>query len=225
LRFWALNKCTNLKKIIPPEHLLKEYGGESDGRPSGGGTMDKYTHHLPKPFKVVVPAWKDFEKEIQVTKEGTVIGWEFKTKNKDIKFGVFLKSTQGKTKDSPIVPMTRYSSHKQIVAGFHTVENVGTYLLRWDNTYSNLYSKTVEYSIFVDGKIYEREGTEVDDEEEDDERKEENDKEEDEDETNTKKKENDDDDQPKEENNKMKKNDQLLDKKDEPKKKTKKQEE
>lgn len=48
--------------------------------------------------EVVIKAWETFEKEIQIKKAQTIVGWEFYTQDYDIAFAVFLKETDSRVK-------------------------------------------------------------------------------------------------------------------------------
>jgi len=153
LEILAPNEAGKILDVIPAESVPKELGGKSDYLISqvGGGDLSKYTSHLPKPFKVQISAWKDFTKEVEADKAGTNIGWEFSTESYDIGFEV--TGPNGEV----VVPYQRHNSNAKVVAGLYSVENPGKYLLRWDNSYSYTNSKILNYSIFVDGKVFESE--------------------------------------------------------------------
>jgi hypothetical protein len=95
--------------------------------------------------RTTVDAGKTFDAEFDV-EANTIIAWEFSTTNgKDISFGVF----EG---DKALVPNTRHDSHKAAVKGqvgpFKTDSSI---ILRWDNSYSYLSGKDLEYSVsFLD---------------------------------------------------------------------------
>jgi hypothetical protein len=105
---------------------------------SGGGAGDGKV-------RTTVDAGKTFDAEFDL-EANTIIAWEFVTTNgKDISFGVF----EG---DKEIQAVTRYDAHKAAVTGrvgpFKTDMSI---VLRWDNTYSYLSGKDIEYSIsFLD---------------------------------------------------------------------------
>lgn len=95
--------------------------------------------------RTTVDAGKSFDAEFDL-EANTIITWEFVTTNgKDISFGVF----EG---DKALVPNTRHDAHKAAVKG-----QVGPFasdtcvILRWDNTYSYLSGKDIEYVVsFLD---------------------------------------------------------------------------
>jgi len=150
LEILAPSEGAKMLAVIPEEYVPKELGGKSEYLISqvGGGELSKYTSHLPKPFKVQIAAWKDFTKEVEADKAGTNIGWEFSTESYDIGFEV--TGPNGEV----VVPYQRHNSNVKVVSGLHSAENPGKYLLRWDNSYSYTNTKTLNYSIFVDGKVF-----------------------------------------------------------------------
>jgi hypothetical protein len=111
-----------------------QLAAQSSGSDSGDGKV-----------RTTVDAGKTFDAEFDV-EANTIIAWEFVTTNgKDISFGVF----EG---DKALLANTRYDAHKSAVTG-----RVGPFasdvsiVLRWDNTYSYLSGKDLEYSIsFLD---------------------------------------------------------------------------
>jgi hypothetical protein len=111
-----------------------QLAAQSSGNSSGDGKV-----------RTTVDAGKTFDAEFDLD-ANTIIAWEFVTTNgKDISFGVF----EG---DKALVPNTRHDAHKAAVKG-----QVGPFkadtcvVLRWDNTYSYLSGKDIEYTIsFLD---------------------------------------------------------------------------
>lgn len=79
------------------------------------------------------------------------ITWEFNTLNYDIAFGVDFETTdaQGATAVHALLPVIRVDSSAQVVTGTHHSAEAGCWLLRFDNSFSYLRSKTVLYRIFV----------------------------------------------------------------------------
>lgn len=105
---------------------------------SGGGSGDGKV-------RTTVDAGKTFDAEFDI-EANTMISWEFVTTNgKDISFGVF----EG---DKALLPNTRYDAHKAAVSGkVGPFKSDATIVLRWDNSYSYLSGKDLEYSIsFLD---------------------------------------------------------------------------
>jgi len=142
-----------LKRNIPPECLLKEYGGEVDYVIPGGGPLSEFKTHIPKLIKQQVS--KTFSITVKVEK-GREIGWQFCTKHYDIAFGlVFQKTKDGKEKI--IQESKRENSHKQPIVGITSAEKTGFYTLHWDNTYSWSRGKYLKYTIWIDGEVLKEE--------------------------------------------------------------------
>nr|XP_023024344.1 SEC14-like protein 4 [Leptinotarsa decemlineata] len=82
-----------------------------------------------------------------VAEEGCFLRWEFKTDGHDIKFGVTLKDEHGV--ESPVVRHRRVASHQMDESGAIACQAPATYTVTFDNTYSLLRSKKLQYCIFV----------------------------------------------------------------------------
>ena len=79
-------------------------------------------------------------------KKGHVIVWSFQTKNHDIGFSCNFN-------DVEVLQYQRYNSHiSPISSCFEVIEN-GLLKLHWDNSYSKLRSKTINYVVKVYDKI------------------------------------------------------------------------
>eukprot|EP01136_Pigoraptor_vietnamica_P024227 Opistho-1_new@77071 len=94
------------------------------------------------------------------------ITWEFATVDYDIAFGVTFEGpegavlgeaaeqarvtegAQGRVLSVPILPCLRVESHSSVISGSHTSHKRGVYLLKFDNAYSMMRSKTVYYRVF-----------------------------------------------------------------------------
>ncbi|XP_054716216.1 SEC14-like protein 2 isoform X2 [Uloborus diversus] len=87
-----------------------------------------------------------------VSKAGSVLRWTFQTKDYNIKFGLFYKPP-GATKSRPaeeIIPVE--SVDCQVVPEENDLicEKIGTYILRFDNSYSWLTAKQLLYKVEVE---------------------------------------------------------------------------
>ncbi|KAL5016998.1 hypothetical protein ScPMuIL_006587 [Solemya velum] len=80
--------------------------------------------------------------ECQIENPGSVLRWEFQTKDYDIAFGVFRKS---ENKTIPIMPVTRVHSHLIAEDGSLVCWDTGTYLLCFDNSFSWIHNKKLLY--------------------------------------------------------------------------------
>ncbi|PVD31384.1 hypothetical protein C0Q70_06796 [Pomacea canaliculata] len=89
---------------------------------------------------------------IELNKNNSILRWQFKTDGFDIGFGVFRKTVEGhqKTGDMEVIlPSDRVNSHLVPEDGSVTCKQSGTYVLRFDNSYSWARSKKVFYIIEV----------------------------------------------------------------------------
>lgn len=82
------------------------------------------------------------EVPLTVECEGSMVAWEFKlTSGKDVGFSVDFIDASGKK--SGMLPYQRLDSHQ----GSFSAPGVGSYMLVWDNSYSILNRKTVQYKV------------------------------------------------------------------------------
>jgi len=140
-----------LRKVIPPESLPIEYGGELDYRPSGGGSIKEVKGAMTKLFRQEVSTHYSVTLFVN---EGSNIGWQFRTKHYDIAFGVLYSPSEGGEKET-IHEVKREDSHKSLIEGLKRVEKKGYYTLSWDNSYSWSRAKFLKYLVFLDGEVVE----------------------------------------------------------------------
>ncbi|KAG5899924.1 hypothetical protein JTB14_002475 [Gonioctena quinquepunctata] len=155
-----------LLQNITPENLPKHYGGslcDPDGNPryttivKQGGKVPKsyYLRNLEAPdsgpkkeFKnAVIKKGDKLVLDFIVAEEGCFLRWEFRTEGHDIKFGITLKDENGV--ESPVVRHRRVSSNQLDESGVISCQAPATYTVTFDNSYSVLRSKKLEYCIFV----------------------------------------------------------------------------
>eukprot|EP00243_Klebsormidium_subtile_P001512 TRINITY_DN12686_c0_g1_i1.p1 TRINITY_DN12686_c0_g1~~TRINITY_DN12686_c0_g1_i1.p1 ORF type:complete len:448 (-),score=130.43 TRINITY_DN12686_c0_g1_i1:330-1673(-) len=87
---------------------------------------------------------ESFEVTLATEGEGTMIAWDFSVDGRrDVGFSVDY-ADQKKVK-MPMLPYTRYESHQ----GHFFSLGAGSYTLKWDNSYSMIYSKVVKYKTEV----------------------------------------------------------------------------
>ncbi|XP_077996318.1 SEC14-like protein 2 [Glandiceps talaboti] len=91
-------------------------------------------------------ATHDLEYTVEIP--GTVISWEFQSEGSDIGFGIF-KNNGSDDGLIAILPNTRYKSNIVVEDGQISVKDPGTYVVRFDNSYSWVKSKKIKYSIQV----------------------------------------------------------------------------
>ncbi|XP_077996184.1 SEC14-like protein 2 [Glandiceps talaboti] len=116
---------------IPESYYLKDKQLNTDGMQTTtvgrGATVDlDYTVEIP----------------------GTVISWGFQTEGSDVNFGIFKKDG-GEKALTTIVPMSRCKSNIIVEDGQVKVDDPGTYVVRFDNSYSWVKSKKIKYAIQV----------------------------------------------------------------------------
>nr|KAI8753313.1 retinal-binding protein-like isoform X1 [Biomphalaria glabrata] len=84
--------------------------------------------------------------ELDVTKAGSVLRWEFKTDGYDIGFGVFRQ--EGPEKVTVVEP-ERVNSHMVPEDGNYTCDVPGKYTLVFDNSFSWTRDKAIQYSVEI----------------------------------------------------------------------------
>ena len=79
----------------------------------------------------------------------TQILWQFTTEERDISFGVDFerKAADGSLHIEPVLKITRINAHLEVVTGSHVSDDEGTWLLKFDNSYSYFRSKTILYRV------------------------------------------------------------------------------
>lgn len=89
---------------------------------------------------------------VRVPKPGsgsTKIVWQFHTLQRDIQFGVDFeaKHADGTIHTETVQATTLINAHLEVVTGAHVAQGEGTWLLKFDNSYSYFRSKTVLYRV------------------------------------------------------------------------------
>ncbi|CAH1232412.1 SEC14L2 [Branchiostoma lanceolatum] len=89
--------------------------------------------------------------EVDVKTPGAVLRWLFKTEDCDIGFGVYkqLGSSNRYQDMEEVVPCSKHNSHLILTDGELLCEEPGKYVVRFDNSYSWVRSKTLRYSVEV----------------------------------------------------------------------------
>eukprot|EP00794_Sanderia_malayensis_P020056 gene20056-22023_t len=113
---------------------------------------------------------------------GSCLFWEFATESYDVGFGVYFEwsistdktvlvsvedsdeedtESPNSKKNKPIIeevlPVLRRNSHEEVIVGSHMYPGQGVYLLKFDNSYSLLRSKTLYYRIQMEEQLFEME--------------------------------------------------------------------
>jgi metal transporter CNNM len=142
---------TTLQKIIPLDHLPKDYSGQLDYSLPKAVPLPELKEKLikikyNKNFVVdKVPRAGVLEKEFFVEKTGCVFHFEFKTIDYDIGFGIKYKATAKDTPQWLHLDLERYNSNVIPVFGRFEVTKPGYYVLHWDNTFSWTREKELHY--------------------------------------------------------------------------------
>lgn len=86
-------------------------------------------------------------------KTSTRVLWQFSTMDYDVGFGLDFErvNEDGTTVLEPILPVMRVNANSQVVEGRHETSSDGAWLLKFDNSYSYLRSKTIFYRILFQG--------------------------------------------------------------------------
>ncbi|GFU51730.1 retinal-binding protein, partial [Nephila pilipes] len=90
------------------------------------------------------------EIRFKITEQGSVLEWEFETKNRDIGFVVYFNSSEDSNLVK-IVPKRRVDTYYGPEKNSIKCENPGIYTIVFDNSYSWMHSKEVFYRIRVRG--------------------------------------------------------------------------
>ncbi|XP_029565833.1 SEC14-like protein 2 isoform X2 [Salmo trutta] len=158
-----------LLKHVDPEQLPVAYGGtltDPDGDPRCR-TMINYGGTVPRSYyvqdnmvkiqydnSVTISRGSALTLEYDITTPSSILRWQFASDGADIGFGVFMQTQEGggaqKVGDMlQVVPSERYNSHMVPEDRSLTCPEPGTYVLRFDNTYSVLQSKKISYTVNV----------------------------------------------------------------------------
>ena len=87
--------------------------------------------------------------KVDTSSSASGIFWEFCTEAYDIGFGVgFLMEGAGKEKEQELLPSVRRECSEDVITGTHAFSTPGTYLFKFDNTYSMFRSKKVFYRVY-----------------------------------------------------------------------------
>ncbi|KAG9487162.1 SEC14-like protein 2 [Eleutherodactylus coqui] len=156
-----------LQKYIPAEELPKYYGGtqiDPDGDIKCKSKIN-YGGDIPKSYYLRDQVQQNYEQSANVSRgsseqmeyeilfPGCVLRWQFQTDGGDIGFGVFRKTKAGERQKAgemdEVLLTERYNSHMVPEDGTLTCTEAGTYVLRFDNTYSYIHAKKVSYTVEV----------------------------------------------------------------------------
>ncbi|KAM9329884.1 SEC14-like protein 2 [Gastrophryne carolinensis] len=156
-----------LQKYIDADQLPQIYGGtltDPDGDPKCK-TKINYGGDVPKSYYVRDQVQQNYENTLSINRgssqqteyeilfPGCVLRWQFQSDGSDIGFGVFRKTKAGERQKAgemiEVVPNQRYNAHMVPEDGSLTCPEAGTYVLRFDNTYSYIHAKKVSFTVEV----------------------------------------------------------------------------
>lgn len=166
IHIFGSNYKQMLLKYIDADQLPIHWGGtqcDPDGNPFcvskvciGGTVPEQYYSQdlldLTGFTEAYVGRGSSLQLDVTVPKPNCMIRWQFKTDGFDIGFGVFRKTGEGRQKAGEmetVMATDRVNSHLIPEDGSVTVKEEGTYVLRFDNTYSWTRSKKLFYLIEV----------------------------------------------------------------------------
>ena len=86
--------------------------------------------------------------------QGSTLVFDFATELYNLGFGLSFEwpadseGEQTGERVEVLLPVKRYESHSEVITGSHRYPGVGTYLLKFDNTFSMIRSKTLYYKVY-----------------------------------------------------------------------------
>ncbi|KAK2818566.1 hypothetical protein Q5P01_024127 [Channa striata] len=156
-----------LRQHIDPEQLPVVYGGtltDPDGDPRCR-TMINYGGTVPRSYyvqdsvkvqydsSVTISRGSTFQLEYNVPAANSLLRWQFASDGADIGFGLFRQTKEGGAQKVAemlqVLPSQRYNAHLVPEEGCFTCSESGVYVLCFDNSYSFLQSKKVNYKVEV----------------------------------------------------------------------------
>mmetsp|Transcript_28604 Transcript_28604/g.56206 ORF Transcript_28604/g.56206 Transcript_28604/m.56206 type:complete len:378 (-) Transcript_28604:143-1276(-) len=147
--FCGKNWQDDLLQEIDASVLPDYFGGERKECPSikPGGEVppELFKDNSDAYTKWVVPRGQTFSHEIKVTKEGSMLSWDFFTESRNIQF--FVTLTKPLEEEEVVVAKEKLESHVSSVQGELVCDFTGIYKLVWDNSFSWLYSKSLSFKV------------------------------------------------------------------------------
>ncbi|XP_041379293.1 SEC14-like protein 2 [Gigantopelta aegis] len=160
------NYKDTLLKYIDEDQIPAHWGGtytDPDGDPRavshicfGGDIPSSYycqeLTNLENFTETSIGRGSSLQLEYEIKIPRSLIRWQFKTDGFDIGFGIFYRKSSGRQKAGemePILASQRVNSHMIPEDGSITCQQEGTYVVRFDNTYSWAHGKKLFYLIEV----------------------------------------------------------------------------
>jgi len=150
-----------LLKSVPADILPTQWGGTKNGEGicMGGEVTEEYLQQA-KP-KEIPGMGEIFQTKIeagsllslpQIVTTDCDLRWKFRSEGGDLCFGVKKKKSDSNSSTTveDVLALSRVASHKDLQCGVLSCKAGFTYLLCFDNTFSNFRSKTVLYSVIMD---------------------------------------------------------------------------
>jgi len=160
LRVYGSDYQSEILKVIDAEELPAFLGGKQVGPGD-----DKFCSHKIRAGGLVPESYylkdkidtTEFESttvgagcklvlKVPIDQPNCVIRWEFMTAGKDISFGVNV-IPEGSDKQTTVLPVKRVQCHMVPEDGSVVCEQLGTYVIMFDNSYSWTKSKKLKYNI------------------------------------------------------------------------------
>lgn len=154
-----------LLKLIDADVLPKCYGGnrtDPDGNPrcttviNQGGMIPKEFYNQSEPdIKMTtstIGRGSTLQLEYQITQPNSLLRWEFLSEDYDVGFGIYRRTIDSRQKASEMIEVLKTErANSQLVPedGLLECEEVGTYVVRFDNSYSWARSKKIHYLIEI----------------------------------------------------------------------------
>jgi len=138
--------------------------------------LNEFIQHVKRDASsiIVVGRGETVTVRVPTHEHGSCLFWEFASEAYDIGFGVFFEwsadgntdvrvsldnsedeyndadsaLTRHKAKVDEVLPVLRRNSHEEVIVGSHLYPGQGVYLLKFDNSYSLLRSKTLYYRVY-----------------------------------------------------------------------------
>lgn len=152
-------------KVVSKDQLPVHFGGtltDPDGderlttKICQGGKISKdlYSKNLDKDkinedfTTAIVKKGGKFKIDMIPDKIGSILSWEFRSEDHDIKFGIIKKNNSGEKIE--IIPIHRVAAHQIDEVGVLTCEEPATYSVVFDNSYSLLRNKKIHYNVRIE---------------------------------------------------------------------------
>ncbi|XP_042149773.1 SEC14-like protein 2 [Ixodes scapularis] len=148
-----------MRDTFEPERLPKHWGGDMlgpDGDPRctdkvcPGGQVPKCPQMGPDAFSQVISSRDAWELRVPVQQSQSLLRWNFNVQRGDLAFDLrYLQSKDDKKPEASDEPLTKPQRLTGQQEGSLRCDKPGTYVLRFDNSFSWLTSKNLTYTVEV----------------------------------------------------------------------------